>query len=40
MRRAGVDSRLEVYDGELHAFIPQWQSSMERSVEFLRRRLG
>ena len=40
MRRAEVDSRLEVYDGELHAFIPQWQRSIERTVTFLRRQLA
>jgi dipeptidyl aminopeptidase/acylaminoacyl peptidase len=37
---AGVDSRLEVYRGETHAFYPQWQLSIERTVRFLRRRLG
>ena len=37
--RAGVDSRLEVYPGEHHAFGPQWPSSMERTVRFLRRHL-
>lgn len=40
LQRAGVDSRLEVYDGELHAFIPQWQRSIELSVRFLRRQLA
>ena len=40
LRRAGVDSTLEVYPGEAHAFGPQWQASIERTVRFLRRRLG
>ncbi len=39
LRRAGVDSRLEVYRGEQHAFGPQWTLSMERTVRFLRRQL-
>jgi dipeptidyl aminopeptidase/acylaminoacyl peptidase len=39
LRRAGVDSRLEVYPGEQHAFGPQWPLSMERTVRFLRRQL-
>jgi dipeptidyl aminopeptidase/acylaminoacyl peptidase len=34
---AGVDSRLEVYRGEQHAFGPQWPLSMERTLRFLRR---
>jgi dipeptidyl aminopeptidase/acylaminoacyl peptidase len=40
LERAGVDSTLEVYDGEHHAFVPRWQDSIERTVQFLRRRLG
>ncbi len=36
LRRAGVDSRLEVYPGEEHAFGPQWPLAMERTVRFLR----
>jgi dipeptidyl aminopeptidase/acylaminoacyl peptidase len=40
LERAGADSRLEVYQGEHHTFVPQWQDSIERTVEFLRRRLG
>jgi dipeptidyl aminopeptidase/acylaminoacyl peptidase len=40
LERAGVDSRLETYQGEHHAFYPQWQLSIERTVRFLRRRLG
>ena len=39
LRKAGVRSRLEVYEGEHHAFGPQWPLSMERTVTFLRRRL-
>jgi dipeptidyl aminopeptidase/acylaminoacyl peptidase len=37
---AGVDSRLRVYDGEQHAFGPQWPLSMRRTEAFLRARLG
>ncbi|WP_193610148.1 alpha/beta fold hydrolase [Nocardioides lijunqiniae] len=40
MRRAGVDSQLEVYEGEAHAFTFDWQRSMDRTIQFLRRRLG
>ena len=40
LKRAGVDSRLEIYRGEQHAFGPQWPLSMERTVRFLRRQLG
>jgi uncharacterized protein len=40
LERAGADSRLEVYRGEHHTFIPQWQDSIERTVEFLRRQFG
>jgi len=40
LQRAGVDSRLEVYRGEHHAFGPQWPLSMERTVRFLRRQLN
>ena len=36
LTRAGVDSRLEVYPGEMHSFIPQWQLSMDRTIRFLR----
>jgi len=39
LRGAGVDSRLEIYRGEQHAFGPQWPLSMERTVRFLRREL-
>ena len=39
LTRAGVDSRLEVYPGEHHAFVPRWQDSIVRTVRFLRRQL-
>jgi dipeptidyl aminopeptidase/acylaminoacyl peptidase len=39
LTRAGVDSRLEVYPGEMHAFVPRWQDSIVRTVQFLRDRL-
>ncbi len=39
LQEAGVDSRLEIYQGEHHAFGPQWPLSMERTVRFLRRQL-
>ena len=37
---AGVRNRLALYEGEQHAFVPQWQASIERTVRFLRSRLG
>ena len=40
LNRAGVDARLFVYEGEEHAFGPQWPLSMERTVRFLRRQLN
>jgi dipeptidyl aminopeptidase/acylaminoacyl peptidase len=39
MQRSGVDTTLFVYDGEAHAFGPQWPLSMRRSVRFLDRHL-
>lgn len=39
LRRAGVDSTLRVYEGEQHAFGPQWLDSMRLTVRFLRRHL-
>ena len=39
MQRAGVDARMAVYDGEEHAFGPQWPASMERTLRFLRREM-
>lgn len=40
MKAAGVDVRLRVYQGEQHAFGPQWPLSMERTTAFLRRQLS
>jgi dienelactone hydrolase len=40
LEQAGAPVRLHVYDGEEHAFGPQWPLSMERTVAFLDRRLG
>jgi dipeptidyl aminopeptidase/acylaminoacyl peptidase len=40
LERAGADSTLEVYEGEMHSFGPRWQDSIERTVRFLRARLG
>lgn len=39
MERAGVDVTLEVYEGEEHAFGPQFLASMERTEQFLRQHL-
>jgi hypothetical protein len=30
---------MAVYDGEEHAFGPQWPASMERTLRFLRREM-
>lgn len=40
LRRAGVASTLAEYDGEGHAFGPQFAASMRRTVRFLREHLG
>ena len=40
LHRRGKDVRLFVYEGEEHAFGPQWPLSMERTVRFLRRHLN
>jgi dipeptidyl aminopeptidase/acylaminoacyl peptidase len=40
LRREDQDVRLYVYEGEEHAFGPQWPLSMARTVDFLDRRLG
>jgi dipeptidyl aminopeptidase/acylaminoacyl peptidase len=40
LAKAGVDSELMSWDGEDHAFYAEWDSSMDRSIEFLRARLG
>jgi dipeptidyl aminopeptidase/acylaminoacyl peptidase len=37
MDRAGVSVTLRIYDGEEHAFGPQWPASMDRTIAFLRR---
>ena len=39
MKRAGVDVTLRIYQGEEHAFGPQWPLSMDRTIRFLRRQL-
>lgn len=39
MQRAGVDVTYHVYEGEEHAFGPQFFLSMERTTRFLRRHL-
>jgi dipeptidyl aminopeptidase/acylaminoacyl peptidase len=40
LEEAGANSRLEVYRGEHHTFVPQWEASIVETVRFLRRRLG
>jgi dipeptidyl aminopeptidase/acylaminoacyl peptidase len=40
MERAGVDATLEVYEGEEHAFGPQFFASMERTDRFLDKHLA
>jgi dipeptidyl aminopeptidase/acylaminoacyl peptidase len=40
LHRRGKDVRLFVYEGEEHAFGPQWPLSMQRTVAFLDRRLA
>ena len=40
LTRAGAASSLRVYDGEEHAFGPQWDLAMRRTVRFLDARLG
>ena len=39
MQAAGVDVRLRLYEGEEHAFGPQWPLSMRRTTAFFRRHL-
>lgn len=39
MKDAGVAARLRLYEGEEHAFVPQWPLSMTRTTTFLRRHL-
>lgn len=40
MDRAGVDVTLRIYDGEEHAFGPQWPASMDLTIAFLRRQFS
>ncbi len=40
MTQAGVDSTLQLYEGEQHAFGPRWLDSMRLTVRFLRRELS
>ena len=40
MKAAGVDATLEVYQGEGHAFGPQFDRSMERTGQFLEQHLA
>jgi dipeptidyl aminopeptidase/acylaminoacyl peptidase len=39
MRRAGVDARMFTYQGEPHAFVDAWPTSMRRTVRFFERHL-
>lgn len=39
LKRAGKDSTLYWYEGEEHAFVPLWPTSMRRTVQFLDRHL-
>ena len=36
----GKDVTFHIYEGEQHAFGPQWELSMQRSVEFLTKNLA
>jgi dipeptidyl aminopeptidase/acylaminoacyl peptidase len=40
LAKAGVDSELIAWPGEDHAFYAKWDESMNRSIAFLRERLG
>ena len=40
LEEAGVDVRLHIYQGEEHAFGPQWPQAMERTTRYLRRQLA
>jgi len=40
LRRADVDLNFQSYEGEGHTFFPQWELSMERTVDFLRSEMG
>jgi dipeptidyl aminopeptidase/acylaminoacyl peptidase len=39
MEALGKDVTLHIYEGEQHAFGPQWELSMQRSVEFFKQHL-
>ena len=39
LQAAGADAQLVTYDGEAHAFGPQWPRSMQRTVAFLKEHL-
>jgi len=39
MQALNKDITLHIYEGEQHAFGPQWELSMQRSVEFLKQNL-
>jgi dipeptidyl aminopeptidase/acylaminoacyl peptidase len=39
LERAGKQVRFHVYEGEEHAFVPQWPLSMQRTTAFLDRHL-
>ena len=39
LQAAGADARLVTYDGEQHAFGPQWPLSMRRTVAFFKQHL-
>ena len=39
LHKAGVESTLRIYQGEEHAFIPQWPLSMDRTIRFLRKQM-
>lgn len=40
LRDAGVDSRLVVYPGEEHAFVPRWEDSIRATLRFLDQHLA
>jgi dipeptidyl aminopeptidase/acylaminoacyl peptidase len=40
LERAGADVTFRIYQGEEHAFYPQWPTSMNRTLGFLRRHLS
>jgi dipeptidyl aminopeptidase/acylaminoacyl peptidase len=40
LKQAGKDARMYTYEGEEHAFGPQWPLSMRRTVRFFDKQLG